>query len=186
MTPLLTARLTKHFQKTRSRRSATVSQWEQALLGFLLAVATTLFVMQGFCVAGDCMQPHLYTGERVLANKLAYRLVPPKRGDIVIFDYPKDPRQVYVKRVIGLPGETVTIRDGRVSINGRPLPEPYKAFAAHGDMGAQAVPPGRYFVMGDNRDVSDDSRYWGDLPRRNIIGRAVACYWPPARCQVLR
>jgi len=186
MTPLLAAHLTKRFQKIGLRRSVSVSQWEQVLLGFLLAVATTLFVMQGFCVAGDCMQPHLYTGERVLANKLAYHLASPKRGDIVIFDYPKDTRQVYVKRVIGLPGETVAIQDGCVSINGRPLPEPYKAFAAHGDMSAQAIPPGQYFVMGDNRDVSDDSRYWGDLPRHDIIGRAVACYWPPARCQVLR
>jgi len=177
---------TTRFWKPRLRRSVSVSQWEQVLLGFLLAVATTLFVMQGFCVAGDCMQPHLYTGERVLANKLAYGLASPRRGDIVIFDYPKDTRQVYVKRVIGLPGETVAIQDGQVLINGRPLPEPYKTFAAHGDMTAQAIPPSQYFVMGDNRDVSDDSRYWGDLPRHDIIGRAVACYWPPSRCQVLR
>ncbi len=180
------ARLIQHFGRTRPGRSAAVSRWEQALLGFLLAVAVTLFVMQGFCVAGDCMQPHLYTGERVLANKFVYHLAPPRRGDIVIFDYPKDTRQVYVKRVVGLPGETVAIRDGRVSINGNLLAETYKTFAAHGDMTAHAVPSGQYFVMGDNRDVSDDSRYWGDLPRRDIIGRAVACYWPPARCQVLR
>ena len=79
MTPLLAAHLTKRFQKIGLRRSVSVSQWEQVLLGFLLAVATTLFVMQGFCVAGDCMQPHLYTGERVLANKLAYHLASPKR-----------------------------------------------------------------------------------------------------------
>ena len=191
MTPVPASPWTTHFRTAlfrmpRVRRSVSVSQGEQVLLGFLLAVATTLFVMQGFCVAGDCMQPHLYTGERVLANKLAYHLAEPRRGDIVIFDYPKDTRQVYVKRVIGLPGETVAIQDGRVSINGRLLPEPYKTFAAHGDMSAQAVPPGQYFVMGDNRDVSDDSRYWGDLPRHDIIGRAVACYWPPSHCQVLR
>ena len=163
-----------------------VSQAEQVLLGFLLAVATTLFVLQGFCVSGECMQPHLRTGERVLANKLIYHLSPPKRGDIVIFDYPKDVSQIYVKRVIGLPGETVSIHAGEVLINGQPLPEPYKTFAAHGDMAAQAIPKSQYFVMGDNRDVSDDSRYWGDLPRHDIIGRAVACYWPPSRCQVLQ
>ena len=174
------------FRRPRACRPAAVSQAEQVLLGFLLAVATLLFVMQGFCISGDCMQPHLYTGERVLANKLAYRLASPRRGDIVIFAYPKDTRQVYVKRVVGLPGETVAIRGGAVLVNGHPLSEPYKTFAAHGDMAAQAVLPGQYFMMGDNRDVSDDSRYWGDLPRRDIIGRAVACYWPPRRCQLLR
>lgn len=186
MTPLPASSWTARFWKPRLQRSVSVSQGEQVLLGFLLAVATTLFVMQGFCVSGDCMQPHLYTGERVLANKLAYRLAAPKRGDIVIFDYPKDTRQVYVKRVIGLPGETVAMQDGQILINGRLLPEPYKTFIAHGDMTAQAIPAGQYFVMGDNRDVSDDSRYWGDLPRHDIIGRAVACYWPPAHCQMLR
>lgn len=186
MTPLLASRLTTHFRKLPLRRPLAVSVWEQVVLGVVLAVATTMFVMQGFCVSGECMQPHLYTGERVLANKLAYHLAEPKRGDIVIFDYPKDLRQIYVKRVIGLPNETVAIEGGQVLINGSPLPEPYKTFAAHGDMDAQTIPPGQYFVMGDNRDVSDDSRYWGDLPRRDIIGRAVACYWPPSRCQVLR
>ncbi len=181
----LRASLTAHFRTASKKRSTTVSQGEQALLGVLLAVAVTLFVMQGFCVSGACMQPHLYTGERVLANKLAYQLGEPKRGEIVIFHYPKDTRQIYVKRVIGLPGETIAIRGGAVLINGKPLPEPYKAFAAHGDMAPQVVERGTYFMMGDNRDVSDDSRYWGDLPRSDIIGEAVACYWPPARCQVL-
>ena len=186
MTPWLTSRCPTCFRNSPHRRSLAVSQWEQVLLGVLLAVAVIMFVMQGFCVSGACMQPHLYTGERVLANKLAYHLASPKRGDIVIFDYPKDTHQIYVKRVIGLPGETVAIQAGQVLINGLPLREPYKTFAAHGDMDAQAIPPGQYFVMGDNRDVSDDSRYWGDLPRHNIIGRAVACYWPPSHAQVLR
>ncbi|MGI4787603.1 MAG: signal peptidase I [Janthinobacterium lividum] len=186
MTTLSPAKLTTYFRAASGRRSVAVSQWEQVVLGCLLAVATTMFVMQGFCVSGECMQPHLYTGERVLANKLAYYLSTPKRGQIVIFDYPKDIKQIYVKRVIGLPGETVAIRDGFVSINGKLLPEPYKTFTAHGDMAPQTIPSGQYFVMGDNRDVSDDSRYWGDLPRYDIIGQAVACYWPPSHCQILR
>jgi signal peptidase I len=180
------ARLTSYLRRPRPKRSPAVAQGGQAMLGFLLAVALTLFVIQGFCVSGECMQPHLYTGERVLANKMAYRLAAPRRGDIVIFDYPKDERQVYVKRVIGLPGETVSMRAGAIFINDRALPEPYRVFDAHGDMAARAIPAGEFFVMGDNRDVSDDSRYWGDLPRHDIIGRAVACYWPPARCSVLR
>ena len=186
MTTLSAAKLRIHFRAASQRRSAAVTQSEQVILGVLLAVTVTLFVMQGFCVSGECMQPHLYTGERVLANKLAYHLSAPKRGEIVIFDYPKDTRQIYVKRVIGLPGETVAIQNGLVSINGKRLPEPYKTYEAHGDMAPRAIPSGQYFVMGDNRDVSDDSRYWGDLPRYDIIGEAVACYWPPSRCQVLR
>ena len=186
MTTLPIAKLTTHFRAASQKRSLAVTQGEQALLGCLLAVAATLFVMQGFCVAGACMQPHLYTGERVLANKLAYHFSSPKRGEIVIFEYPKDPKQIYVKRVVGLPGEIVAIQNGSVSINGKWLPEPYKIFAAHGDMAPRAVPKGQYFVMGDNRDVSDDSRYWGELPRTDIIGEAVACYWPPSRCQMLK
>ena len=182
----LAAKLSVHFRQAAKRRSLAVSQGEQALLGILLAVAVTLFVMQGFCVSGACMQPHLFTGERVLANKLAYHLGEPRRGEIVIFDYPKDPTQIYVKRVIGLPGETVAIRSGAVSINGKQLAEPYKTYQAHGDMAPRVIRRGEYFVMGDNRDVSDDSRYWGDLPRYDIIGQAVACYWPPARCQVFK
>ncbi len=196
MTTLLDAKLTSqkqtlqklsaYFRAASKKRSAAVTQGEQAILGCLLAVAATLFVMQGFCVSGACMQPHLFTGERVLANKLAYHLGSPKRGEIVIFDYPKDTTQVYVKRVVGLPGETVSIRNGDVSINGRLLAEPYKTYTAHGDMAPRAIPSGQYFVMGDNRDVSDDSRYWGELPRYDIIGEAVACYWPPRRCHLLR
>ena len=186
MTSPFATRLTARLRRPSVRRSAAVSQWEQVLLGMLLAAALTMFVTQGFCVSGECMEPHLYTGERVLANKLAYHLGAPGRGEIVIFHYPKDPREIYVKRVIGLPGETVSMQAGRIYVDGQALKEPYKAFAAHGDMAAQFVPHDQYFVMGDNRDVSDDSRYWGDLPRADIIGRAVACYWPPAKCQVLR
>lgn len=168
------------------RRSPRVTQAEHVALGLLLAVFLVVFVMQGFRVSGDCMEPHLATGERVLAYKLAYALHGPRRGDIVIFEYPKDPSQTYVKRVIGLPGDTVGIKSGQVFVDGRCLPEPYRVYAAHGDMAPQLVPHESYFVMGDNRDVSDDSRYWGDLPRQDIIGRAVARYWPLQHCQILR
>ncbi len=170
----------------RQRFTKFKSLTEHVALGFLIAVTLVLFVLQGYRVDGSCMEPHLYTGERVLDYKLAYATHGPQRGDIVIFAYPRDPRQTYVKRVIGMPGDTVAIKAGDVYINDQPLPEPYKRFAAHGDWGPQFVPHDQYFVMGDNRDVSDDSRYWGDLPRQKILGRAVACYWPPQYCQILR
>ena len=171
-TPARTSKITAHFQ--------------HGTLGLLIAVTITLFVMQGYRVSGACMEPHLWTGERVLVSKLAYALNGPKRGDIIVFLYPRDPRQTFVKRVIGLPGETVAIKDGQVFVNARPLPEPYRVNAAHGDMPPRFVPHDQYFVMGDNRDFSDDSRFWGQLPTRDILGRAVACYWPPKQCQVLR
>ncbi len=166
-------------------KPAGLLQAEQAVLGVLIALALTLFVVQGFCVSGACMEPHLYTGERVLAWKLAYAVQEPKRGDIVIFHYPRDPRQIYVKRIVGLPGETVSMRAGQVLVDNKTLPEPYRVRAAHGDMAARFIPHDQYFVMGDNRDVSDDSRYWGDLPRARIIGRAVASYWPLRQSRIL-
>lgn len=144
------------------------------LLGMSLFVAS----VQGFWVSGDCMRPGLVTGDRLLADKVSYRLHAPHRGDVVIFYYPHDPQQIFVKRVIGLPGEIIDIRGGDVYIDNRRLSEPYRIYPAHGSMAPRLVPANDYFVMGDNRDVSDDSRYWGYLPRREIIGRAMGRYWP--------
>lgn len=168
------------------RRASSVLLVEQVLLGFLIAVAVMLFVMQGYRVSGSCMEPHLFTGERVLANKLAFAFHAPRRGDIVIFQYPRDPKQIYVKRIVGLPGETVSIQAGRVFVDGQPLAEPYKTFVAHGDMPPRFVPHDQFFVLGDNRDFSDDSRFWGDLPRGSIVGRAALCYWPSRQIGILR
>ena len=172
------------FAKAISRPPRLV-QAEQVLLGLLLAAALLLFDTQGYRVSGACMEPHLYTGERILTYKLAYAWQGPRRGDIVVFLFPRDTRQTFVKRVIGLPGDTIAIHAGQVSINDQPLQEPYRVNPAHGDMAPQRVPRGEYFVMGDNRDFSDDSRFWGDLPRQDIVGRAVACYWPPVRSHIL-
>ena len=195
----LDAALDKHLAS--ARKSAAREYTESIGGAILVALLLRAFAFEPFHIPSGSMIPTLLVGDFIFVNKMSYGLrIPftdpatvhkigekaPQRGDVVVFIVPSHPEQTYVKRVIGLPGETISIQDGRVSINGRLLPEPYKAFAAHGDMTAQAVPPGQYFVMGDNRDVSDDSRYWGDLPRHDIIGRAVACYWPPARCQVLR
>lgn len=167
-------------------RPAGLVRAEQVVLGVLIALAMTLFVVQGFCVSGSCMEPHLYTGERVLAWKLAYAATEPKRGDIVIFHYPRNPQEIYVKRIVGLPGETVSMHNGQIAIDSKRLPEPYRVRAAHGDMAARFIPHDQYFVMGDNRDVSDDSRYWGNLPKGEIIGRAVASYWPLGGAHVLK
>ena len=143
-------------------------------LGLLLAVFVVLFIMQGYCVSGDCMQPHLATGERVLAYKMAYAVHGPRRGDIVIFAYPRDPRQTFVKRVVGLPGDTLAIQSGRVYLDGKPLPEPYRVYAAHGDMAADVRPA---------RVVLRDGRQPGRVRRQPLLGRPAPPrhHWPRRR-----
>jgi signal peptidase I len=153
-----------------------------AALFFLI----TNFAAQGFAISGSCMEPNLHTGERVLGDKLSYRLTSPSRGDIVVFRYPVDPNRTYVKRVIGLPGETIEVRAGQVYINHKQLREPYVVRTPHGDYGPETIKPGKLFVMGDYRDQSNDSRVWGELPVENIKAKAWVRYWPPTRAQVMK
>jgi signal peptidase I len=124
------------------------------------------------------MQPTLYEGDFVFVNKLGYRLGEPARGDIIVFRYPPDPTQIpYIKRVIGLPGDQVSISNGEVSVNGHLLTEPYIA-APPARGGSWVVPPDSLFVMGDNRNNSSDSRAWGFVPLDNVIGKAEVIYLP--------
>ncbi len=144
------------------------------------------FVIQGCLVYGRCMEPNLQTGERVLCNKLIYRFTEPARGDVVVFKYPKDPHRIYIKRVVGLPGETIEIVNGAVFINGEPLKEPYIVKSPHDSFGPQCVEQGKLFVMGDYRDQSSDSRTWGELPVKNVQAKAWVRYWPIAKAKVVR
>jgi signal peptidase I len=148
-----------------------------------------VFVAQPVVVEGTSMLPELHDGERLLVNKLVYykfkdyRWGHLERGDIVVFWYPNDPDKSYVKRIIGLPGETVEVRDGKVYINGRELDESYLD-AEHNknlpDNPPKTVDKHYYFVMGDNRDNSSDSRYWGLVPEKYIYGKAFFRYWKPS------
>lgn len=135
-------------------------------------------------VDGFSMNPTLENGEYILVNKLAYKLGEPTRGDIIVFSFPLDPTQDLIKRVIGLPGETVTVQNGQVSVNGTPLDEPYIADAPFYN-GSWVIEQGQLFVLGDNRNESKDSHEWGLLPIENVIGRAVVIYWPPHNWEVL-
>ncbi len=117
---------------------------------------------------------------RVLVNKVVYHFHPPHQGDVIIFHYPKNHDLVYVKRVIGLPGDEIAIGKGKVYINDSPLSEPYVPGRTTGTLARQVISPDHYFVMGDNRSNSSDSRHWGTVPEENIIGRAWLSYWPPA------
>ncbi len=161
-----------------------------ALVAVALAVALFLvtFVAQPFVVEGSSMEPSLHEGERLIVSKLAYRFDRPGRGDVVVFRYPADRRLRFIKRIVGLPGETVLIRDGRVLIDGRPLSETYLLDLTLGEYGPVRVPAGRLFVLGDNRANSRDSRYpeVGMIASRDVVGKAVAVYWPPQLVGLVR
>jgi signal peptidase I len=141
------------------------------------------YVGQAFRVQGASMQPLLEDDERILVNKFAYRLGPIRRGDVVVFWYPRDPAVSFIKRVVGLPGDVVELRRGLVYVNGRRLTEPWIAaeFRGHDSVGPVEVERGHYFVLGDHRTSSNDSRAWGDVPERYIYGKAVFRFWPLGR-----
>jgi signal peptidase I len=158
---------------------------------FLIIIVFILFgvfVVQPVVVEGTSMLPELHDGERLLVNKLVYYKIQSvswghiSRGDIVVFWYPREPDKSYVKRVIGLPGETIEVRNGKVLIDGRVLDEEY--LDTEHNQALPSFPPRRveehhYFVMGDNRDNSSDSRYWGLVPEKYIYGKAFFRYWKP-------
>ena len=136
-------------------------------------------------VDGFSMRPTLQDGEYILVNKLAYKFSEPKRGDIIVFVFPVNPAEDLIKRIIGIPGDTVSVQDGVVKVNGAVMNEPY-INAPPAYTGTWQVPEGNLFVLGDNRNDSRDSHQWGLLPIKNVIGRSVLIYWPPEEWQVIR
>jgi signal peptidase I len=168
------------------------ANWKRFVLDILetLILAVVLYfginaVSARVRVDGFSMRPTLQDGEYILVNKLAYKTGEPVRGDIVVFIFPVNPQEDLIKRVIGLPGESVSVHNGVVAVNGAPLAEPYIASPPAYD-GDWVVPEGQLFVLGDNRNDSRDSHQWGLLPIENVIGRAVLIYWPPEEWQVIR
>ena len=147
------------------------------------AVYATLIVTFGFQVArveGQSMAPTLADQDRLIVNKLVYRLTEPRRSDIVMLYYPINPDKSFVKRVIAEEGDQVRIVNGRVFVNEVPIPDEYvpAAYRSHDDWGPQIIPEGYYFVMGDHRNNSSDSRHWGLVPKRYIIGKVQVRWWP--------
>ncbi len=147
------------------------------------AVYATLIVTFGFQVArveGQSMAPTLQDQDRLIVNKLTYRLGAPRRGDIVMLYYPVNPDKSFVKRVIAEEGDTVRIVDGRVYVNDIPLDDEYvpSEYRSHDDWGPQMISEGYYFVMGDHRNNSSDSRHWGLVPKKYIIGKVLVRWWP--------
>jgi signal peptidase I len=145
-----------------------------------LAIVIMIFLYQPVKVEGTSMNPLLSDQERIFINKFIYRFEPIDRGDVVVFWYPLDRSKSFIKRVVGLPGETVEIRAGNVYVNGKELPDQYvpASYLDGSNYPPRHLPPGEYFVMGDHRDSSNDSRVFGSVPRQYIYGKAVFAYWP--------
>jgi len=161
--------------------------WVKTLLS--AAVYAVLIVTFGFQVArveGQSMAPTLEDQDRLIVNKLVYRIGEPRRGDIVMLYYPLNPDKSFVKRVIAEEGDTVRIVDGRVYVNDIPLKDDYVSseYRSHDDWGPQVIPEGYYFVMGDHRNNSSDSRHWGMVPKRYIIGKVQLRWWPVPTARV--
>jgi signal peptidase I len=150
----------------------------------LISVAASFmiitFLYQPVRVEGTSMQPELRDQDRLFINKFAYRFESISRGDVVVFHYPRDPEKSYIKRVIALPGDSLRIDDGRVYVNGQHIEEPYvpKRYRDGRSMPEIVVPQGEYFVMGDHRSISSDSRDFGPVDRDLIYGKAAFIYWP--------
>lgn len=170
----------------KKNKSALLEVLESVAIAVLLAVLIRMFLFQPFIIPSGSMEPTLQIGDRIMVNKLSYHIGDPRRGDVIVFKYPMDPSRDFVKRLVAKGGETVEIRNSQLYINGRQVAEDYlPPGLTFEDFGPVEVPPGTYFMLGDNRNSSEDSRSWGMMPEENIIGKAVIIYWPMDRIGLL-
>ena len=158
------------------------------LLAILISGFIIVFLYQPVRVEGTSMLPMLEDQDRLFINKMAFRIGDVHRGDVIVFQYPRDHTKSYIKRVIGLPGDVVGIDHGRVTLNGHTLNEPYvpARFADDRSQPEMKIPPQEYFVMGDHRSISSDSREFGPVDRNLIFGKAAFVYWPMDQAGVVR
>jgi signal peptidase I len=152
-------------------------------LAITLGLALVIFlifqtVVQNFIIKEQCMEPGFHEGERLLVNKVAYHFGEPRRGDVIILRPPSSPKEVFIKRIIALPGDTVEVKEGAVYVNGTKLNEPYLKEPMDYTLPERKIPENEYFVLGDNRNIANDSHRGWTLPRKDIIGRAWLILWP--------
>ncbi|MFH1355377.1 MAG: signal peptidase I [Candidatus Omnitrophota bacterium] len=187
-------------------KKSVIREWvESIVIAFILAMIVRTFVVQAFKIPTGSMRPTLLEGDIILVNKFIYgakvpftgirlpALRDPVRGDVIVFIYPQDRKKDFIKRLVGLPGETVEIKNGSIFINGKPSLESifgtnfYYNYGGFGREGNKVtIPDDSYFVLGDNSASSKDSRYWGFVPRGDILGKALVIYWPPKRIRIIK
>jgi signal peptidase I len=168
-------------QTEKHHSSNSLGLWlRDVLISIAVSVLIILFLYQPVRVEGTSMLPRLENHDRLFINKFVYHFTAIQRGDVVVFHYPRDPEKSYIKRVIALPGDRLSIDRGQVILNGQPLPEPYvpDEYRDSRSMAEMIVPPDCYFMMGDHRSISSDSREFGPVERDLIYGKAVFVYWP--------
>lgn len=165
-------------QKTKTNWGNAARELVETVLLTLVIFFMIRFAIENYRIEGYSMEPNFHDGQFLLVNKIQYLLSPPRRGDVIIFRYPLNPKKNFIKRVIGLPGEKVQIQAGKIYVNDVRVPEPYPYNFADYDWGPVTIGPDEYFVLGDNRPESSDSHAWGMLPAKDIIGKAWVSYWP--------
>lgn len=174
--------------KKESSLGSEIKDWVISIaIAVVLALFIRHFVVELYLVDGPSMRPTLQNQERLVVNKFIYNLHDPERGDILVFQYPKDPSRDFIKRVIAIPGDTIEIKDGHVYVNGELKNEPYILSTTRGDYPLATVPEGHIFVMGDNRNNSEDSRFAdvGMVPFDLIKGKAILIFWPLDKLRTL-
>jgi len=193
-------------QGTNIKKKSVVREWvESIVVAFILAMFIRTFVVQAFKIPTGSMRPTLLVGDIILVNKFIYgakipftgyklpKVRSPKRGDIMVFIYPEDAKKDFIKRLVGLPGDTVEIKNGTIYVNDQPLVDngfSQRYYYNRGDFAEDGkkivVPRDNYFVLGDNSASSQDSRYWGFVPEKNILGQAMIVYWPLQRVRIIQ
>ncbi|MGA2774667.1 MAG: signal peptidase I [Candidatus Omnitrophota bacterium] len=189
-----------------TKKKTIIREWiESIIIAFLLAMVIRAFVVQAFKIPSGSMRPTLLEGDLILVNKFIYGAKIPftnkrltalrdlKRGDVIVFIYPEDQKKDFIKRLVGLPGEEIEIKKYTIYVNDKPLLDSVfnrRYYYNGGDFAVEGkkitVPKDHYFVLGDNSASSKDSRYWGFVPKDNILGKAFLIYWPPNRIRLIR
>lgn len=189
-----------------AKKKTVIREWiESIIIAFILAMIIRTFVVQAFKIPTASMRPTLQEGDIILVNKFIYgakipftdlrlpALKQPKRGDVIVFIYHQDSKKDFIKRLVASPQETVEIKNGTIYINDKPLLEPVfnqRYYYNRGEFAKEGrkivIPPDSFFVLGDNSASSQDSRYWGFVHKKNILGKAMLIYWPPRRIRIIK